>query len=158
MTHKQPGQPNKLWLAFAQDSFEMPIVLAFGIYGLFSFIFSDFATPPSVAGVATTALIMVWHVTMAGGIAAAIGRVFEWERLELSGLVSLGFSCAFYLVVAIGILGSASLGLSVLLLAVLLGCIARGHIIRKSLKAQDLAHNIVEIVRHSNGNGNGGDQ
>jgi hypothetical protein len=156
MTQKQPGQPNKLWLAIAQDSFEMPIVLVFGLYGLFSFIFSDFATPPSVASAATTALVMVWHVTMAGGIAAAIGRTFEWERLELSGLASLGFSCGFYLVVAVGFIGSASLGLAALLFAVLSGCIARGYIIRKSLKAQDLAHNIADIVRHSNGNG--GDQ
>ena len=151
MTNRQPGQPSKLWLAFAQDSFEMPMVLVFGLFGLASLLFADFLTPPSVAGVAVWTLILVWHITMALGLMAAIGRVFELERLELGGLACLAFSCLFYLIAAAFTIGPASIGLTSLLLGVTIGCVGRGSVLRKSIKGQKMVQHVVEELRH-NGN------
>ena len=154
MTQRKPGQPNKLWLAFVEDGFEMVIALAFGIFGLSSFIFTDLLTPPSVDASASLSLVIIWHLSMAGGLAAAVGRVMLWERAEMSGLASLAFSCLFYLTVAIFVVGSASAGLALLLICVLVGCVIRMWVLRKSLKAQEMVHHIVEELRH---NGTGGD-
>lgn len=156
MTTKQPGQPNKFWLAFTVSSFEMPIALAFGLYGLASLIFSDILTPPSVDQTYELYLIIVWHLLMGvGGLATFIGRLFEWERLEMSGLAAFGGSCLYYLAAAVVINGKAAFGLTTLLLAILWACLTRMFVLKKSLRAQELARNIADQLRH---NGNGADQ
>jgi len=152
MRNRQPGQPSRTWLAFVQGDFEMPITLAFGIYGLASLIFADFLTPPSVMGTGLWTLIVIWHITMALGLMASFGRIFEQERLELSGLGCLAFSCLFYLGAAWATVGPASFGLTVLLLGVVIGCTVRGAVIRKSIKGQKLVMHVVEELRH-NGHG-----
>jgi hypothetical protein len=149
MTQRKPGQPSKLWLAFVEDGFEMVISLIFGLFGLFSLVFSDLLTPPSVDNTQPFTLIVIWHLTSALGLAAAVGRVFEWERLELSGLASLAFSCMFYLGVAIFVVGSASFGLGILLVGVTFGCAFRMYVLKKSLKAQDIAHHVVEELKRN---------
>lgn len=154
MTQRKPGQPSKLWLAFVEDGFEMAIALAFGIFGLISLVFSDIVTPPSVQEAQTLALILVWHFTMALGLAAPLGRVLELERLEMSGLASLAFSCLFYLSAALFVAGIGGFGVSILLFAVTAGCIFRMYVIRKSMKGQKLAHHIAEELKH---NGHGDD-
>jgi hypothetical protein len=151
MTQRKPGQPNKLWLAFVEDGFEMVIALIFGLFGLFSFLYSDILTPPSVDATMDYRLIIIWHLSSAGGLAAAAGRVLLWERLELSGLASLAFSCLFYLSVVIVVAGTASFGLAILLVGVAAGCLIRMWVLRKSLKAQEMAHHIVEELRHNGG-------
>lgn len=154
MTSKQPGQPNRFWLAFTVSSFEMPISLAFGLYGLASFVFSDILTPPSVGSTYELWLIIIWHLLMAlGGFGTAIGRLLEWERLEMSGLAALGLSCVYYVVAALVVNHEAAFGLTVLLLALLWACITRMYVLRKSIKAQKFAHNLVETVIRNNGNG-----
>jgi hypothetical protein len=150
MTTKQPGQPNRFWLAFTVSSFEMPITLAFGLYGLASLIFSDFITPPSVDLTYSVWLVIIWHLLMAlGGFGSAIGRLFEWERLEMSGLSALGLSCVYYMIATYLINHEAAFGLTVLLLALAIACAIRMYVLRKSLKAQDVVRNVVEALRHN---------
>lgn len=154
MTTKQPGQPNRFWLAFTVSSFEMPIALAFGLYGLASLLFSDILTPPSVGTTYELWLIIVWHLLMGlGGFGTAIGRLFEWERLEMSGLASLGLSCIYYVGAALIVNHEAAFGLTVLLVALLWACVTRMYVLHKSLKAQQFAHSLVETVVRNNGNG-----
>lgn len=154
MTTKQPGQPSKFWLAFTVSSFEMPISLAFGLYGIASLIFSDILTPPSVDQTYELYLIIIWHLLMGlGGFATFVGRLVEWERLEMSGLAAFGGSCAYYIVAAYFINGRAAFGLTVLLLSILWACGTRMWVLKKSIKAQELARNIVEHLRHNGTNG-----
>lgn len=154
MTQRKPGQPSKLWLAFVEDGFEMVIALIFGLFGLSSILFSDILTPPSVESTQEFTLIVIWHVTSALGLAVVAGRVLEFERLELSGLASLAFSCLFYLGVAIFVAGTASFGLGILLVGITAGCLMRAYVIRKSLKGQKMASHIAEELKH---NGHGDD-
>lgn len=154
MTTKQPGQPSKFWLAFTVSSFEMPIAFAFALYGGASLIFTDFLTPPSVDATYEYWLIVVWHVLMAvGGAATFVGRLLEWERTELVGLACFGLSCLYYMVAAAVVNGEAAFGLTVLLGSILWACITRMWVLRKSLKAQDIARGVVEAIRHSQANG-----
>jgi hypothetical protein len=154
MTSKQPGQPSKFWLAFTVSSFEMPISFAFGLYGLACLIFSDILTPPSVDVSFQFWLIVVWHVLMfLGGLGTFVGRLFEWEHIELAGLAALGGSCVYYFVAAIAVNGSAAFGLSVLLGSVLWACATRMYVLRKSLRARELARNIAEQMRRNGHNG-----
>lgn len=154
MTSKQPGQPNKFWLAFTVSSFEMPIALALGFYGLASLIFSDFITPPSVDETYTVWLIAVWHILMGfGGLGTFIGRLLEWERLEMSGLAMLGLSCVYYIAAALIVAHEAGLGVTSILLGILWACGTRMWVLRKSLKAREIARNVVEMIRHNHANG-----
>lgn len=158
MTTKQPGQPNRFWLAFTVSSFEMPIAFAFGLYGLFSLIFSDFLTPPSVEVTYQFWVVVIWHLMLgAGGTLTFVGRLFEWERTELVGLACFGLGCLYYLGAASLVLGNAAFGLIVLLLSLVWACVTRMWVLRRSLKAQEIARNVVEIVQH-NQQRNGGTQ
>lgn len=149
---KQPGQPNRFWLAFTVSSFEMPIAIALGFYGLASLIFSDFITPPSVGETYTIWLIAIWHILMGlGGAATAIGRLVEWERLEMSGLASLGMSCVYYIGAALIVAHEAGLGITSLLVGILWACLTRMWVLKRSLKAQDIARGVVEAIRHNGG-------
>jgi len=150
MTTKQPGQPNRFWLAFTVSSFEMPISIAFGLYGLASLIFSDFITPPSVDLTYSIWIVAIWHLLMfLGGFGTFIGRLFEWERLEMSGLAAFGLSCLYYMIAAYVVNGEAAFGLTVLLTAICWACGTRMYVLRKSLKAQDVVRNVVEALRHN---------
>jgi hypothetical protein len=155
MTSKQPGQPNRFWLAFTVSSFEMPIAMAFGLYGLASLVFSDFLTPPSVGLTYEFWLIVIWHLLLAlGGWGSAIGRLLEWERLEMSGLAAFGLGCIYYMAAAYLINHEAAFGLVTLLTAITSACAIRMYVLRKSLKAQKFAHNLVDhVVRNGNGDG-----
>jgi hypothetical protein len=154
MTQRKPGRPNKIWLAFVEDGFEMVIALIFGLFGLFSLVFSDILTPPSVGSTQTVTLVVIWHITSAFALAIVVGRILEFERLELSGLASLTFACLFYLGIATFSLGSASFGLAILLFGVTAGCLIRMYVIRKSIKGQKLVVHIVEDLKR---NGHGDD-
>jgi hypothetical protein len=152
MNTLKPGQPSKIWLAFAVSPFEMFIAVFFALYGLISFVISDLVTPPTVQGTVSFGLIIVWHIALAlGGICAALGRMLEKERLELSGLAMIGFACGLYagvLGVSAGWGSSAAVGL---LISILGACIARMKVIRRSIQAQELAVHIVEELRHNGG-------
>lgn len=149
---KQPGQPNRFWLAFTVSSFEMPIAIALGFYGLASLIFSDFITPPSVDETYTVWLVVIWHVLMGfGGVATALGRLLEWERLEMSGLAGLAMSCLWYMAAALIVAHEAGLGAFSILLGILWACATRMWVLKRSLKAQDIARGVVEAIRHNGG-------
>lgn len=152
MNNPQPGQPSKVWLAFTVSPFEMFIAMYFALYGSISLIVSDIVTPPSVLTSLTLGLLIVWHVSLAlGGACTAIGRMMEQERLELSGLAMIGFACGLYagiLAAGPGLSASAAIGL---LVAILASCIARMRVIRRSIRAQELAVHIVEELRHNGG-------
>lgn len=152
MTQRKPGQPSKIWLAFVEDGFEMVITLIFGLFGLFSLVFSDILTPPTIESSQDVVLVVIWHFTSAMGLAAAAGRILEFERLEMSGLASLAFSCLFYLGVVTFVAGTASFGLATLLVGITVGCLIRMWVLRKSMKGQKLAVHIVDELRH-NGHG-----
>ena len=150
MTNRTPGQPSKVWLAFAVSPFEMLIALYFGLFGLASIILSDLISPASVTEAYPLMLIAVWHGLLAfGGLATFVGRMFEWERLELCGLAGIIVASGYYIAALLIIAGAVSTAAAGAYICIAIGALCRMWVIRKSLKGQKMVGKIVVEMRRN---------
>lgn len=150
MTNRTPGQPSKIWLAFAVSPFEMLVALYFGLFGVASVLLSDIISPASVDEAYPLLLIAVWHGLLAfGGLATFIGRMFEFERLELCGLAGIVVASGYYIAALLIIAGAVSTAAAGAYICIAVGAIFRMWVIRKSLQGQKMVGKIVVELRRN---------